>query len=97
MLRERQGEHTPQEEGNAPATDGAESTHKSGGTSVEGGTYVSWAPSPDGPWTPPLHLFTADARQSDTNLAPVLLPGGKLVGIWRIWLGSSWPHLVTAR
>ena len=67
-----------------------------GGTSVEGGTYVSWAPSPDGPWTPPLHLFTADARQSDTNLAPVLLPGGKLVGIWRIWLGGSWPHLVPA-
>ena len=46
MLRERQGEHTPQEEGNVPATDGAESAHKSarraraasvGGTGVEGG------------------------------------------------------------
>jgi hypothetical protein len=67
-----------------------------GGTGVEGGTYVSWSKSPDGPWTAPLHLFTADARQSDTNLAPVLLSGGRLVGIWRIWLGGSWPHLVTA-
>jgi hypothetical protein len=76
-------------------TDGS-TVHQCGGTGVEGGTFVSWASSPDGPWTPPLHLFTADARQSDTNLAPVILPGGKLVGIWRIWLKGSWPHLVTA-
>ena len=41
-------------------------------------------------------LISADARQSDTNLSPVIVGGGKLVGIWRIWSGGSWPHLVTA-
>eukprot|EP01043_Picozoa_sp_COSAG02_P027849 COSAG02_NODE_1660_length_11449_cov_6.953128_6_plen_303_part_00 len=83
--------HSPQ----CNCTDGS-TVARCGGTGVEGGTYVSWSKSPDGPWTKPLHLFTADQRQSDTNLAPVILTGGKLVGIWRIWLGGSWPHLVTA-
>ena len=57
-----------------------------GGTGVEGGTYVSWSKSPDGPWTAPLHLFTADARQSDTNLAPVLLSGAG----WSASGASGW-------
>jgi hypothetical protein len=41
-------------------------------------------------------------RQSDTNLAPVILANGSLVGIWRTWgadcpgIHGSCPHLVTA-
>ena len=76
-------------------TDGS-TTAPCGGTGVEGATYVSWAKDPAGPWTAPLLLISTDARQSDTNLAPVILRNGSLVGIWRIWAGGSWPHLVTA-
>jgi hypothetical protein len=62
----------------------------------EGPTVVSWAPAPEGPWSPPLLLLDMGGTQSDTNLAPVILKDGSLVGIWRTWEGGSWPHLVTA-
>ena len=62
----------------------------------EGPTVVSWAPAPEGPWSPPLLLLDMGGTQSDTNLAPVILADGSLVGIWRTWEGGSWPHLVTA-
>ena len=70
----------------------------------EGPTVVSWAPAPEGPWSPPLKLLDMGGREPDTNLAPVILPNGSLVGIWRTWgdsscphvHGGSCPHLVTA-
>ncbi len=62
----------------------------------EGPTVVSWAPAPEGPWSPPLLLLDMGGSQSDTNLAPVILRNGSLVGIWRTWDAGSWPHLVTA-
>ena len=45
-------------------TDGS-TVGRCGGTGVEGATYVSWAKSPDGPWTKPLYLFAADATYLD--------------------------------
>ena len=75
-------------------------------TGAEGPTVVSWAASPAGPWSPPLLIKDMGGRQSDTNLAAVILPDGSLVGIWRVWDGSqeicknlrggSCPLLVTA-
>lgn len=77
-------------DGSTPAASGC------GGTDGEGATFVSWSESPTGPWSTPLQLISVGARQSDTNLAPVLRADGSLVGIWRTWDGGSWPHLVTA-
>ena len=72
----------------------------------EGPTVVSWAPAPEGPWSPPLLLLDMPGGgEPDTNLAPVILANGSLVGIWRTWgtspacprvRGGSCPHLVTA-
>lgn len=65
----------------------------------QGPTFVSWAPSPTGPWSPPLQLFSEGAREADTNLAPYIFPNGSLLGIWRTHPGAipgSIPHLVTA-
>jgi hypothetical protein len=65
----------------------------------QGPTFVTWAPSPVGPWSPPLQLFSEGARQADTNLAPFIFPNGSLLGIWRTHPGAapgSIPHLVTA-
>lgn len=67
-----------------------------GGTNKEGGTYVSWARSAAGPWSEPALLWVDPARGSDTNLAPVILENGTLVGIWRRWRAGSWPRLATA-
>jgi hypothetical protein len=71
----------------------------------EGPTVVSWAPNATGPWSTPLVLMDMAGGEPDTNLAPVILPNGSLVGIWRTWgtrpecpniKGGSCPHLVTA-
>lgn len=65
----------------------------------QGPTLLTWAPSPTGPWSPPLQLFSEGARQADTNLAPLIFPNGSLLGIWRTHPGASpgsIPHLVTA-
>ena len=65
----------------------------------QGPTFVAWAPSPTGPWSPPLQLLSEGAREGDTNLAPYIFPNGSLVGIWRTHPGAvpgSIPHLVTA-
>ena len=40
---------------------------------AEGATFVSWASTPSGPWSPPLQLISEGSRQSDTNLAPTIL------------------------
>jgi hypothetical protein len=74
-------------------------------TGNEGATYASWSTSPNGPWSEPYLIIDTGGRQSDTNLSPVLLPNGSLVGVWRTWdsgsssacgFGGSCPHLVTA-
>jgi len=65
-------------------------------TQNEGPTYVSWAKSPEGPWSKPLELISVEKRESDTNLAAIILPGGALIGLWRIWKNGSWMKSVTA-
>jgi hypothetical protein len=65
----------------------------------QGPTYVTWAPTPAGPWSPPLLLLSEGAREADTNLAPYIFANGSLVGLWRTHPGASpgsIPHLVTA-
>jgi hypothetical protein len=65
----------------------------------QGPTWVTWASTPTGPWSPPLELFSEGAREADTNLAPLIFPNGSLLGIWRTHPGAapgSIPHLVTA-
>ena len=65
----------------------------------QGPTFVTWAPSPAGPWSSPLQLFSEGAREADTNLAPYIFPNGSLLGIWRTHPGASpgsIPHVVTA-
>ena len=73
------------------------------GNENEGPTVVSWASSPHGPWSAPLLLKDMGGTQSDTNLAPVILKNGSLVGVWRTWgagncpdVHGSCPLLVTA-
>ena len=71
------------------------------GYTVNGPTYLSWAASPDGPWSAPARLFAAQANatNADTNLAAAIRADGAVVGIART---SGDPtgilaHLVTAR
>lgn len=54
-------------------------------------TYMSWAMTPDGPWSTPVSVLSAPW---DTNLAVVILPNGSAVGTAR---RSGMPvYLVTA-
>ena len=65
----------------------------------QGPTFVTWASSPAGPWSPPLQLFSEGARKADTNLAPYIYANGSLLGIYRTHPGASpgsIPHLVFA-
>ena len=77
-------------------TDGSTVPRSCGKTKGEGPTFVSWSAAPEGPWTEPLLLIDTGGRQADTNLAPVILANGSLVGIWRNSQSGSTPHLVTA-
>ena len=47
-------------------------------------TWMSYAPTPYGPWSVPAHIFPKWVG-SDTNFAPLILPNGSLVGLWRSW------------
>ena len=47
-------------------------------------TWMSYASSPDGPWSEPKRVF-ADWHGSDTNFAPLILRNGSLLAIWRSW------------
>jgi hypothetical protein len=52
---------------------------------------------PEGPWSPPRKLFPNYTLDSDTNIAPLILPNGSLVAIWRKWLDKgSRPFVATA-
>lgn len=61
-------------------------------------TYMSWSQSPEGPWSKPV-MVLMDKPQMDTNMAPVILNNGSLIGMWRDHHPGgkhSTPHLVTA-
>lgn len=59
-------------------------------------TFMSYAPSPDGPWSSPVNIFP-DHHGADTNFAPVIMEDGSLVGLWRNWLSEgSRVYLATA-
>ena len=47
-------------------------------------TYMSWAPKPEGPWSTPQKVFP-HYHGSDTNFAPLILPNGSMLAIWRSW------------
>lgn len=56
-----------------------------GGAAGTGPTYMSFAQSPEGPWSEPVELFKSQEGQwnMDTNLAMVILDDGSAVGICR--------------
>jgi len=47
-------------------------------------TYMSFALEPQGPWSTPAKVFPG-WHGSDTNFAPLILPNGSLLAIWRSW------------
>ena len=60
---------------------------------------MSWTTDPNGNWSTPVKIF-ADYRGSDTNFAPLILPNGSFVGMWRRWgsgNGGSRQYLATGR
>ena len=59
-------------------------------------SYMSWASSPDGPWSKPVQIF-ANYTGADTNFAPHIFADGSLVAIWREWTArGSRCYLATA-
>ena len=51
-------------------------------------SFMSYASNPDGPWTVGGQLFP-DYQGADTNFAPLILPNGSLIAIWREWNGPQ--------
>eukprot|EP00041_Stephanoeca_diplocostata_P029789 m.887075 g.887075 ORF g.887075 m.887075 type:complete len:401 (+) comp23634_c0_seq3:572-1774(+) len=45
-------------------------------------TYMSWTSTPRGNWSDPVLVMMAKPEM-DINMAPVILPNGSLVGMWR--------------
>lgn len=76
-------------------------TSCSAGAAATGPTFLTWAHSPNGPWSTPQRLFKTQANQTnmDTNLAAAILADGSVVGIGRTGGGPTGiiAHLVTAR
>merc|ERR1719321_2605603 len=70
------------------------------GAGASGPTYLTYASSPEGPWSTPQRLFVAQEAQTnmDTNLAAAILSDGSVVGIGRTGGGATGiiAHLVTA-
>lgn len=61
-------------------------------------TYMSWSATPTGNWSTPVRVLM-EKPEMDTNFAPVILPNGSLLGLWRDHHPGghhSTPHLVTA-
>jgi hypothetical protein len=83
-------------------SDGSTSAGCGTGDTNEGGTYLSWASSPAGPWSAPVLLYIDPVRAGDTNLSPVIRSDGSLIGIWRKCCHAvpeatgSWPLLAKA-
>jgi hypothetical protein len=51
-------------------------------------TYMSFTMNPYGNWSSPQKIF-ADYHGADTNFAPLILPNGSLVAMWRTWGGGN--------
>ena len=51
-------------------------------------TYMSFAKAPEGPWSAPQKIFPHYIG-SDMNFAPLILPNGSLVALWRKWICSG--------
>mmetsp|Transcript_35300 Transcript_35300/g.59832 ORF Transcript_35300/g.59832 Transcript_35300/m.59832 type:complete len:503 (+) Transcript_35300:16-1524(+) len=47
-------------------------------------SYMAYALKPEGPWSSPQQLWP-EYEGADTNFAPVILPNGTIVAIWRTW------------
>jgi len=59
-----------------------------GGSPGEGNSYMSWTTDPNGNWSKPIVIF-AGYHGGDTNFAPLILPNGSFVGMWRHWGGGN--------
>ena len=63
-------------------------------------SYMSWASTPKGPWSPPALLSAKELDpdgEVDTNLSPVILGDGSLVAWtrWNVWTASNWKDVST--
>ena len=59
-------------------------------------SWMSWTMDPDGNWSDPVKLFPTYTG-SDTNFAPIILPNGSLVAMWRRWTSrGSRQYIATA-
>jgi hypothetical protein len=52
-------------------------------------TWMAWAPTANGPWAQPVVVLKGSGI--DSNLSPVILQDGSLVGLWRGGLNSTRP------
>ena len=93
----------------APGCYDVDQDHPPWQPSIRFPTYMTYASAPRGPYSPPVMVYNGSDRQmgaggggatGDTNLAPVIMADGSLVGLWR---GSRYPDhsqfqfVVTAR
>ncbi|GMH60483.1 hypothetical protein TrST_g5668 [Triparma strigata] len=56
-------------------------------------TYIIYANDPTGPWSEPVLIPTGDFGSIDTNLAPMIMDDGSLIGLGRppyIWRATNW-------
>ncbi|GMH67227.1 hypothetical protein TrLO_g1397 [Triparma laevis f. longispina] len=56
-------------------------------------TYMIYSKDPAGPWSEPVLVPTGDFGTIDTNLAPIILEDGSLIGLGRppwIWRATAW-------
>ena len=56
-------------------------------------TYMIYSKDPAGPWSEPELVPTGDFGSSDTNLAPIILSDGSLIGLGRppyMWRATAW-------
>jgi len=61
-------------------------------------SYMSHAPGPAGPWSSPQVVPSPAGFEGDTNLAPVILRNGSLVGLGRppwVWRADDWRNAST--
>ncbi|GAB5353066.1 hypothetical protein AAMO2058_000006500 [Amorphochlora amoebiformis] len=68
-------------------------------------SYMSYTTNPEGPWSEPQQIFPG-YYGSDTNFAPIILPNGTLIALWRTWeevrgsriylaIGDDWKNAST--
>jgi hypothetical protein len=49
---------------------------------------MSWTDDPNGNWSTPQLMFE-HYKGGDTNFAPLILPNGSIVAMWRHWGGGN--------